>query len=123
MVRRFILYFTARVPKTDTLIGSPWTLGQAQAYISQGLLGGRITWVQQSPLYYLYSMPCSTSTTAPATGNSKAFDATVLAHCLWYFSDPALILFTFHALKQHNWRLILAEWSLVATDPSAQPHG
>jgi hypothetical protein len=46
----------------------------------------------------------------------------VLSHCLWYFSSSSLILSTFRTLKQHSKRLLLAEWSLVATDPSAQPH-
>lgn len=93
--------------------GAPYTLGQAQDHISQGPLGRQITWVQQSPLDYLSSLPAS---------ESKAFDATVLAHCLWYFASPSLILSTFRALKQHSKRLLLAEWSLVATQPSAQPH-
>ncbi|KAJ5748220.1 uncharacterized protein N7511_009916 [Penicillium nucicola] len=75
--------------------GAPYTLGQAQGHISQGPLGGRITW---------------------------AFDATVLAHSLWYFASPSLILSTFRAIKQHSKRLLLAEWSLVATHPSSQPH-
>jgi sugar-specific transcriptional regulator TrmB len=46
----------------------------------------------------------------------------VLAHCLWYFSSSSLIISTFRDLKQHSKRLLLAEWSLVATHPSAQPH-
>ena len=46
----------------------------------------------------------------------------MLAHSLWYFSSPSLILSTFRALKQHSKRLLLAEWSLVATHPSAQSH-
>ncbi|KAF7171427.1 hypothetical protein CNMCM6106_005804 [Aspergillus hiratsukae] len=96
--------------------GAPYTLGQAQSLISQGPLGSRITWVQQPPLDYLSSLPCPSST------ESKAFDATVLAHCLWYFASPELILSTFRALKQHSKRLLLAEWSLVATHPSAKPH-
>lgn len=29
---------------------------------------------------------------------------------------------TFRALRQHSKRLLLAEWSLVASHPSAQPH-
>ena len=96
--------------------GSPYTLGQAQGHISQGPLGGRITWVQQTPLDYLSSL-----SSLPAS-ESKAFDATVLAHCLWYFASPSLILSTFRAIKQHSKRLLLAEWSLVATHPSAQAH-
>ena len=96
--------------------GSPYTLGQAQGHISQGPLGGRITWVQQTPLDYLSSL-----SSLPAS-EIKAFDATVLAHCLWYFASPSLIFSTFRAIKQHSKRLLLAEWSLIATHPSAQPH-
>jgi len=62
---------------------------------------------------YLSSLP---------TSSSQEFDATVLAHCLWYFSSPSLILSTFRAIKQHSKRLLLAEWSLVATHSSSQPH-
>ena len=58
----------------------------------------------------------------PSASASKHFDATVLAHCLWYFSSPSLIVSTFRALKQHSKRLLLAEWSLVATRAAAQPH-
>ncbi|KAF2156253.1 hypothetical protein K461DRAFT_221464 [Myriangium duriaei CBS 260.36] len=93
--------------------GSPYTLGQAQGHISQGPLGKQITWLQQSPLDFLSSLPVNDST---------AFDETVLAHCLWYFTSPSLILDTFRAIKQHSKRLLLAEWSLVASRPSAQPH-
>ncbi|CAD6590131.1 MAG: hypothetical protein ASARMPREDX12_007885 [Alectoria sarmentosa] len=102
--------------------GAPYTLGQAQGHISQGPLGRRITWVQQSPLHYLSSLPSPSSTSSPPASDGKAFDATVLAHCLWYFSSPSLILSTFRVLKQHSKRLLLAEWSLVATHPSAQSH-
>lgn len=62
---------------------------------------------------YLSSLP---------TSSSQEFDATVLAHCLWYFSSPSLILSTFRAIKQHSKRLLLAEWSLTATHFSSQPH-
>ncbi|CBY00126.1 hypothetical protein IAQ61_002679 [Plenodomus lingam] len=102
--------------------GSPYTLGQAQDHISQGPLGSQITWVQKTPIDYLSSLPSPSTTSLPSHSDSKVFDATVLAHCLWYFSSPSLILSTFRALKQHSKRLHLAEWSLVATHPSAQPH-
>ncbi|KAH0381452.1 S-adenosyl-L-methionine-dependent methyltransferase, partial [Aureobasidium melanogenum] len=105
------------VDPADLNYGAPYTLSQAQGHISQGPLGNRITWVQQSPLGYLSSL---TSPAFPTEG--RVFDATVLAHCLWYFPSPMLILDTFRALKQHSKRLLLAEWSLVATEPSAQPH-
>lgn len=101
------------VDPADLSYGSPYTLGQAQGHISQSPLGKQIEWVQQSPENYLASL---------STGDLKVFDATVLAHCLWYFSSPSLILSTFRAIRQHSKRLFLAEWSLVATHPSAQPH-
>lgn len=104
------------------LAGSPWTLGQAQSHISQGPLGERITWVKQAPLDYLSSLGTTYSVSSLPTSEAKAFDATVLAHCLWYFACPSLIMSTFRALKQHSKRLLLAEWSLVAKDLSAQPH-
>lgn len=107
-----------RLPEmlTNHIAGAPYTLGQAQGHISQGPLGKQIAWVQQSPLDYLASL------SALPASEDKAFDATVLAHCLWYFASPSLILSTFRAIKQHSKRLLLAEWSLVATQPSAQPH-
>ncbi|KAI4854283.1 S-adenosyl-L-methionine-dependent methyltransferase [Aureobasidium sp. EXF-8845] len=86
------------------------------ADLDYGPLGDRINWVQQLPLEYLSSL------TAPSSPENKTFDATVLAHCLWYFPSHQLILETFRALRQHSKRLLLAEWSLVATHPSAQPH-
>ncbi|KAI4743706.1 S-adenosyl-L-methionine-dependent methyltransferase [Aureobasidium sp. EXF-12298] len=95
------------VDPADLDYGAPYTLGP---------LGSRINWVQQLPLDYLSSL------TSSSTSDSKTFDATILAHCLWYFPSQTLILETFRALKQHSKRLLLAEWSLVATHPSAQPH-
>ena len=102
------------VDPADLDYGSPYTLGQAQSHISHGPLGQRITWIQEYPYDYLSHVSSCSS--------SKSFDATVLAHCLWYFASPSLILSTFRATKQHSKRLLLAEWSLVASNPSAQPH-
>jgi hypothetical protein len=107
---------------TDALPGAPYTLGQAQAHISQSPLGRRITWVKQSPLDYLSCLPSSASTSSPSASVIKVFDAAVLAHCLWYFSSPSTILSTFGALRNQSKRLLVAEWSLTATRPSAQPH-
>lgn len=106
----------------DRSTGAPYTLGQAQHHISQGPLGKQITWVQQSPLDYLATLVSQSSTSSPSDGGSKIFHVAVLAHCLWYFPSPRIILATFRALKQHSKRLLLAEWSLVAKHPFAQPH-
>ncbi|KAF2166859.1 hypothetical protein M409DRAFT_22912 [Zasmidium cellare ATCC 36951] len=97
------------VDPADLDYGSPSTLSQAQSHISQSPLGRRISWIQNSPLDYLTSI-------------SAVFDAAILAHSLWYFPSPTLILETFRALKGYSKRLLLAEWSLVATCPSAQTH-
>ncbi|KAH9889695.1 hypothetical protein F4778DRAFT_753729 [Xylariomycetidae sp. FL2044] len=112
------------VDPADLDYGSPYTLGQAQGHISQSpLLGNRITWVQQAPLDYLSSSSLLPTTAGAGAGASQAFfDATVLAHCLWYFASPSLVLSTLRAARRHSKRLLLAEWSLVATHPSAQPH-
>jgi hypothetical protein len=107
---------------TNALPGAPYTLGQAQAHISQSPLGRRITWVKQSPLDYLSSLPSSTYTSSPSAGVTKVFDAAVLAHCLWYFSSPSVIFSILDALRNQSKRLLVAEWSLQATRPSAQSH-
>ncbi|KAM7221424.1 S-adenosyl-L-methionine-dependent methyltransferase [Rhypophila decipiens] len=99
------------VDPADLEYGAPYTLGQAQRHISEGPLGSRISWVRKSPIDYLSSRPPGTP-----------FEATVLAHSLWYFSSPDLVLETFRAIKQHSKKLLLAEWSLSSTHPSSQPH-
>ena len=71
---------------------------------------------------YLSSIPSPASTSLSPTNDDKTFDAAVLAHSLWYFQSPSLIFETFRALKHHCNRLHLAEWSLAAMHPSAQPH-
>jgi hypothetical protein len=74
--------------------------------------------VQQTPPDYLLSLN-SADQTSPS---GVKFDGVVLAHCLWYFSSPSLILSTLRELKRHARYLFLAEWSLSASDPAAQPH-
>jgi hypothetical protein len=106
------------VMASSPLAGAPYTLGQAQDYISQGPLGRQITWVQQAPFEYLSSLNSAVQTSAP----DVEFDGVVLAHCLWYFSSPSLVLSTLRELRRHAKLLFLAEWSLSASDPAAQPH-
>lgn len=104
------------IDPADLDYGSPYTLGEAQRHISQGPIGSRITWVQGSPIEYLAGIP------SVASEAEKSFDAAVLAHCLWYFPSPSVILSTFRSLKKRSKRLCLAEWSLVASHSSAEPH-
>ncbi|KAJ7773056.1 SAM-dependent methyltransferase-like protein [Mycena metata] len=87
--------------------GSPSTLGQAHDVISAGSLGSRIAWIQAEPLEFL-----SANTDAPR------YDVAVLAHSLWYFSSPALILETLRVLATRAHRICIAEWSLSCAEGS-----
>lgn len=90
--------------------GSPETLGQAQARISQSSIGARITWHQASPLEFLASVEEGT------------YDAVVLCHSIWYFASPAVVLDTLRALRGKAPKLCIAEYALSATEPRAVPH-
>lgn len=46
----------------------------------------------------------------------------VLAHCIWYFANPTLLKQTLKSLSKHVDQIILAEYALLASQPSAQPH-
>jgi ubiquinone/menaquinone biosynthesis C-methylase UbiE len=90
--------------------GSPETLGQAQSRISASDIGSFITWHQKSPQEFLIS------------AKSGKYDIAVLCHSLWYHSSPAAITETLSALKGKANKLCIAEYALVATEPSAIPH-
>lgn len=92
-------------------------------------MGKRITWVRQEPLEYLSSssspLPGTAASESESKKNQPCFDATVLAHSLWYFATPSLVEETFRVIKQHpntSKRLLLAEWALEATHKASQPH-
>lgn len=50
------------------------------------------------------------------------YDVAVLAHCIWYFASPSVLLATLRALSSRAKRICIAEWSLTASEPSAFPH-
>jgi len=91
--------------------GSPFTLGQAQAHISAGPLGSRITWVQTDPITF-----------AAEKASEPKYDVAVMALSLWYFASPAQVRDTFRALSTRAHRVCIAEYALSATDPAAVPH-
>lgn len=91
-------------------VGAPHTLGQAQAHLSKGRLGTRITWVQASPSTYLESHP------------DEIYDIAVLAHCLWYFSSPEQIENTLRTLATRAKHVCVAEWSLSSATWNANTH-
>ncbi|KAK4705693.1 hypothetical protein P7C70_g519, partial [Phenoliferia sp. Uapishka_3] len=92
------------------LSGGPWTLGQAQAYLTATPLGSRITWVQSDPVDYLTSHPTS------------HFDVAILCHSIFYFASPLLLRQTLTTLAKHASRIIISEYALSTTTPSAHAH-
>ena len=94
-----------------TTSGSPYTLAQAQSYISNGRLGSRITWKQANPIAYLES---------DVDAGTETYDVAVLAHSLWYFQSPTLVIQTLERLAKRVKRVCIAEWSL--SSDVAQSH-
>jgi len=77
------------------------------------------------PLFFFFPLPGTAASESESKKNQPFFDATVLAHSLWYFATPSLVEETFRVIKQHpntSKRLLLAEWALEATHKASQPH-
>ncbi|KAF4622067.1 hypothetical protein D9613_009101 [Agrocybe pediades] len=92
--------------------GAPFTVRQAQQHITSGALGKRINWIAGDPLDVL------SKDSSPAT----TYDIGILAHCLWYFSNPSVIRQTFERLGSTCKRVYVAEWALSASKPTGLPH-
>jgi hypothetical protein len=90
--------------------GSPYTLAQAQAHLSAGALGSRITFIEADPIDFLKSHP------------EAKYDFAVLAHCIWYFPSPNTLKDTLRALASHTPHVGIAEWALSASSFNATPH-
>lgn len=90
--------------------GSPETLGEAQARLSQSNIGPRITWHQASPVEFLASV------------EEGAYDVAVLCHSIWYFASPDVVLDILSALNGKVRKLCIAEYALSATEAAAVPH-
>ncbi|KAJ6787124.1 hypothetical protein PWT90_06943 [Aphanocladium album] len=89
--------------------GSPYTLSQAQAYISSGAVGDRITWHNAEPTDFLAS-------------SDKKWDYAVLSHCIWYFDNRDVLASMLRALKGRANSVLVAEYALKATERDAEPH-
>ncbi|KAH7087969.1 hypothetical protein BKA62DRAFT_180366 [Auriculariales sp. MPI-PUGE-AT-0066] len=91
--------------------GSPLTVHQAQDLLSDSELGPRISWKRAvTPVEYLAKNP------------DERWDVAVLAQCLWYFASPEVIRETFAALKGRVQKVVVAEFSLRASNEAAVPH-
>ncbi|EFY85070.1 hypothetical protein J3459_006757 [Metarhizium acridum] len=90
--------------------GAPFTLAQAQAHLSAGPVGDRITWYNAEPIKFLSDNP------------GKRWDFVVLAHCVWYFDGPDTLGEMLAALKDCAAKLLVAEYALTARERAAVPH-
>ncbi|TVY22400.1 Methyltransferase, partial [Lachnellula hyalina] len=93
--------------------GSPFTLGQSQAFIKAGALGSRIDFHR--------TMPMPKSDTNENGDREYDYDFVVLSHCIYYFSSPAILPALLNNLPKCR-ILCVAEWSLHASTPSQLPH-
>ncbi|KAH8812299.1 S-adenosyl-L-methionine-dependent methyltransferase [Xylogone sp. PMI_703] len=90
--------------------GAPFTLSQAQAFISASPVGSRITFHNLHPQDYL------------ASYTGPAYDYIVLSHCIWYFESPSILGTIIAALAPHCKVLCIAEWSLRSHKVNGQAH-
>jgi SAM-dependent methyltransferase len=90
--------------------GAPFTLGQAQAHLSAGPVGDRITWHNVDPVKFLADNP------------QEKWDYAVLAHCIWYFDGPDTLDQMLAGLKGRAAKLLVAEYALTAREKAAVPH-
>ncbi|KAK2606245.1 hypothetical protein QQS21_003293 [Conoideocrella luteorostrata] len=90
--------------------GAPFTLAQAQAHLSAGPIGDRISWHNADPVQFLADNP------------DRGWDFVVLAHCIWYFDGPDTLRSMLAALKGRAASLVVAEYALTAREKAAVPH-
>jgi SAM-dependent methyltransferase len=94
--------------------GSPYTLGQAQAFILASPLGQRITFERADPNSYLRPAEAS----GPAT-----FDAAFFCLSLWYWSSIDQIRKVFSTLAESGVSTVyVAEWAGKASRPEQEAH-
>lgn len=115
-------YFAHQVVAVDPApldYGSPATLGQAQAQISNSAqLGGKIQWVQRDPVEYMQG----SQVLQP--------DFVVLAHSIFYLESTeyfanllrALTVLARRRKDGRSTKLLIAEWAMQASNPAAEAH-
>ncbi|TVY55044.1 Methyltransferase ustM, partial [Lachnellula cervina] len=90
--------------------GSPFTLGQSQAFIKAGALGPRIEFHRTLPFQ-----------NSDGKDRDKEYDFIVLSHCIYYFASPGILPALLRTLPKSKF-LCIAEWSLHASAPAQVPH-
>lgn len=97
---------------TDSISGSPITLGQSQTHLKKSPLGRRITFHQADLETFLKS-----------TDAQDTYDYAVFVHCILYFSSPELLGSMLASLRGRAKRVVIAEYAFdVQGDLAALPH-
>ncbi|PPJ60365.1 hypothetical protein CBER1_10766 [Cercospora berteroae] len=117
----------------DLDYGAPYTLRQAQEYISQSDsgLGKYIDWLQCDPIKYLENL--NDRNEGNSTTEEQFPDFIILAHSIFYLpgeENSSRLLRALHdassqSRAQNNRnppRLLLAEWGMKITSPAAEAH-
>ncbi|KAJ1561504.1 hypothetical protein HK405_003729, partial [Cladochytrium tenue] len=89
--------------------GSPFTLAQAQAHISNGPVGPQVAWHNATPEGFLEQ-------------TTEKWDVAVLSHCIWYFATPSVLTSILGCLRGRVDRICVAEYALHASEKAASPH-
>jgi len=90
--------------------GSPWTLGEAQAFLLASPLKSRMTFIQIDPQIFLQEK------------GDTVYDCVVFCHSIWYFDTPAYLSQMLHALRGKTKRVLIAEYALETSDRTTLPH-
>lgn len=89
--------------------GAPFTLDQAQEFLSKSAVGSRVSWHRDD-------------LTGVLSKTKANWDAAVLAHSIWYFAEPGVLNNILEELKGRVERVYVAEYGLHATKETAVPH-
>lgn len=88
--------------------GAPITLGEASDTIKQSPLGSRIDFHYETNFLAFETI--------------ERFDAIVLSHCSWYFTNPQQLLAYFQKMNSMTNRVCFAEWDVDYTDMNQRAH-
>ena len=88
--------------------GTP-PLAAAQEHVKKSPVGPQIDFVRADSAEYLRS-------------TTESFDFVILAHCVWYFSDPGVLREILLAAAGKTKAVLIAEYALAASRASSVPH-
>ena len=98
------------VDKGDPHYGAPITIGASMTHLSAGPLGSAL------------EFRLATDITQLAVPSEPVYDVAVLAHCLWYLSNPEELMSLLQTLQHWAHRLCITEWDLQAEGTPFNPH-